>query len=99
MAFNRHATQRYLEQDNNAYIDNLLESTKALKKVAGAISVEIRDSCDDIDKIVRVWLYVVYATKILSSSCQRFRRKACELSADLLCALSMYIIQFTFALL
>ena len=53
MAYNRHATQQYLEQENNAYIEELLHKTRGLNSVAKEINIEIRESCDDIDKIVR----------------------------------------------
>lgn len=54
MAFNRRApsTQRFLEEESNVYVEQLLQKTRALNSVAGEISVQIRESCDDIDKIV-----------------------------------------------
>ena len=53
MAFNRQRTQRFLEEENNAHIDNLLQKTRALNGLATEISVEIRDSIRDIDDVVR----------------------------------------------
>ena len=60
MAFNRHAAQRYLEEENEARIENLLEKTRALGDIAGEISVEIRDSCKELDDIVRFFIVLLF---------------------------------------
>ena len=53
MAFHRHTTQQYLEQENNERIDELLQQTRSLRSLAGEIKVEIEGSIDDIEKVVR----------------------------------------------
>mgnify|MGYP000111692626 CR=1 FL=1 len=53
MTHNRRSTQQFLEQEQNEYIEALLQKTKQLNSVAQDISVEIRGSIDDIGNIVR----------------------------------------------